>query len=149
MSNEQKNGMTDWRNNLNSFFEKPDTEETSRKRPEFDIFISEVVMPAFEDILKEMESHGRTVTIRSSGSSAAIIVHKGGEEEMTYRIQGRTFPNGVLPFAQIRFRERNGLKLLTVENMFRSGSPDYRLSDITREEIIQNFVENYTKRVQA
>jgi len=140
--------MTDWRKNLGSFFESSEEAEQEEEKPEFDQFIADIVIPAFEEILPELELHGRSVTIRSAASSAVLIVHNAGEEELMYRIQGRTFPNGVLPFAEIRFRERKGLRRITVESMFRSGSPDYVLSDITKQEIIENFVENYTKRVQ-
>ena len=68
---------------------------------------------------------------------------------MMYRIQGRTFPNAVLPYAEIRFRERKGLRYIRVESMFRSGSSNYRISDITKDEVIRNFVENYTSRVDG
>jgi hypothetical protein len=32
--------------------------------------------------------------------------------------------------------------------MFRSGIQDYTLADVTQEEIIADFIQNYTKRVQ-
>ncbi|MCK5849653.1 MAG: hypothetical protein KAH23_01965 [Kiritimatiellae bacterium] len=141
--------MTDWRANLNSFMGEADNIQQQGERPEFDQFISNVVIPAFDEIRSEMEQHGRIATIRTSPSAASVIVRNRGEEEIMYRIQGRIFPNGVLPFAEIRFRQRKGLKLITVESMFRSGTPDYSLSDITSQEIIENFVNNYTKRVQT
>ena len=141
--------MADWRKNLTDFFESSEEAEQQEERPEFDQFISDVVIPAFEEILPELEAHGRTVTVRSASSTAVLIVHNAGDEELMYRIQPRTFPNGVLPFAEIRFRERKGLRRITVESMFRSGTPDYRVSDITKDEIIENFVENYTKRVRS
>ena len=141
--------MADWRNNLAGFFEATEEAQQQEERPEFDQFISGVVLPAFEEIRPELEIHGRTVTIRSALSTAVLIVYNAGDEELMYRIQPRTFPNGVRPFAEVRFRERKGLRRITVESMFRSGSPDYRLSDIARKEVIDNFVENYTRRVKS
>ena len=142
--------MTDWRTNLNSFLGETDNTQQQDEKPEFDQFISNIVVPAFNEIQLEMEKHGRMVTIRISPSTASVLVRNhAGEEEITYRIQGRTFPNGVLPFAEIRCRQRNGLKLVTVESMFRSGTPEYSLDDVTSEEVIENFISNYTKRVQA
>ena len=83
----------------------------------------------------------------NTDSNATIQIQHRGEEELTYRIGARTLPTGELPVADIRFRERKGLRLLSIESMVRSGT-DYKLSDITTDDIIQHFVENYTKRVQ-
>ena len=63
-------------------------------------------------------------------------------------MRGRTFPTGVLPFAEIRFRQRKGLRFISVESMLRSGATPYKMADITREEVIQNFLDNYTRRVE-
>ena len=140
--------MADWRKDLNGFFEK--TEKKRREKAEgaeLIRFIHDITVPAFEDLRVELESHGREVTIRDSETSAAIIVYKKGDEEMTYRIQFRTYPDRVLPFAEIRAKERKGLRLVRFESMFRSGKPDYWISEGTREEIIRNFLEHYTRRV--
>jgi hypothetical protein len=107
----------------------------------------DVAVPAFGELAKELERHGRTVTIREAAESASILVQFKGEEEITYRLQGRMFPNGVLPFAEIRQRERKGLRLVRFESMLRSGAPDYVIDDIKPDEIIGNFLEHYTSRV--
>ena len=140
--------MADWRDNLDGFFSKAEAEEGQVKKPEFDLFITDVVLPAFEELRIEMEKHDRLAMIRQAESSANIIVYKSGEEEISYRVHARTLPTGVLPVSEIRCRERKGLKLVTVESMIRSGPQTYKLSEITSDDIIQNFVENYTKRVR-
>ena len=140
--------MADWRDNLNDFFDQTEETKQDEEKSEIAGFVSHVVIPAFEEIEMELARHGRYVNIRDTITSAVITVCKEGEEELMYRVQGRTFPNGVLPYAEIRFRERKGLRLLTTESMFRSGSQGYALGDITKEEVIQNFIENYTKRVE-
>ncbi|MFC1498414.1 hypothetical protein ACFLS1_08105 [Verrucomicrobiota bacterium] len=141
--------MTDWQSDLGKFFEKTDETKQQEEKLEMDGFVSNVVMPAFNAIEMELAQYGRYVNIRDTGTSAAITVfHKDGEEELMYRVQGRTFPNGVLPYAEIRFRERKGHRLLTVEAMFRTGNQGYLLADITKDEVIQHFISHYTKRVQ-
>lgn len=112
-------------------------------------FIRKIALPAFSELREELEKSGRDVTIRHSESTATIIVYGNGEEEITYRIQSRTFPNGILPYADIRFKERKGLKLIRAESMFRSGKPDYTLQDVTNEEIIRNFLKHYLPRLKA
>lgn len=142
--------MAEWRDKLNNFFEETQkAQQDAEKGSEMARFINDVAAPAFEQLREELQNHGRSVTIRNTVTSAAIIVQYGGEEELNYRIQGRTFPNGVLPFAEIRFKERKGLRLIRVESMFRSGSPDYRIEDVTADEIIQNFLQHYMRRADA
>lgn len=141
--------MTDWRENLNSFFENTEKAKQNEEGAELARFVADVALPAFEEIVGELQKHGREVVVRNAVTSAVLIVQYEGEEELTYRIQGRTFPNGVLPFAEVRFRERKGLKFIRIESMFRSGAADYALGDVTKEEIIRNFIENYTRRVKT
>ena len=140
--------MADWRSNLGRFFEEKQAEEENPERSAFSRFILEVVVPAFEEIGAELEKHDREVIIRSAQTSAALIVSRDGEEEMTYRVRGRTYPNGMLPFAELRFRERKGLRYIRVESAFRSGAQDYKLTDISQDEIIASFLDNYTRRVK-
>jgi choline/glycine/proline betaine transport protein len=141
--------MAEWKENLGNFFEKSDTRRREQERGSpFARFIAEVAVPAFDELRSELEKHGREVTIRKADKSAAIVVHYHGTEEMTYRLQARTFPNRELPFAEIRVHERKGLKLIRVENMLRSGPPDYDTADISKDEIIRNFLDNYIRRVR-
>ncbi len=140
--------MANWRQNLDSFFRDEEGKQQQEASP-LAAFIGRVALPALEDVAEELQAHGRAVKIRSTETSATIIVEHNGEEEMTYRIQGRTFPNQVLPYAQVRFRQRKGLRFITVESMIRRGNAQYGMSDITQEEVIQDFIDNYTRRVQA
>lgn len=110
-------------------------------------FIENVAIPAFAEISGELQKHDRQTNVRNSETSAAIMVYKGREEEFTYRLQGRTFPSGVMPYAEMRFRQRGGLRFITVEEMLRS-STDCSIRDITRDEVVQHFVRNYTTRVE-
>ena len=135
--------MADWKNNLGVFFAEQtkdlvDSEEMTLAR-----FIEAVVLPAFQEIAGEMSKYGRYVTQRHTDAAASIIVQHNGEEEIQYRIAGRSFPTRILPFTEIRFRQRGGNRRITVEGLIRSGS-DYEMSDITKDEIIQDFVKHYT-----
>lgn len=140
--------MSNWQNNLSSFFKETKKNDELEKKSEIETFISDVALPGFTEIAAELESHKRVVTIRSASSSIAIVISYDGEEELSYRIQGRMFPTGMLPYAEIRYRQRGGLKLVTVESLFRPGSQNYRTTDITKEEVIQHFIKNYTSHVK-
>jgi hypothetical protein len=141
--------MTDWRASLDQFFAKYEKPKEPREQAEFTKFLGEVVAPAFQQLREEMEKHGREVMTRKADASITIFILAGGEEELMYRIRGRQFPSGFLPYAEVRFTERKGLRKLTAESMFRSGTPTYKLQEITQDDIIRNFLDNYTRRVHA
>ncbi|MDP6523691.1 MAG: hypothetical protein QGI24_00070 [Kiritimatiellia bacterium] len=145
--------MADWRSDLSSVLNSTSTNPVQtrheREASQMSGFVREVALPAFSELREELEKSGRDVTIRHSESTATIIVYSSGEEEITYRIQSRTFPNGILPYADIRFKERKGLKLIRAESMVRSGEPDYKLQDVTKDEVIENFLKHYLPRLKA
>ncbi len=138
--------MSDWRDNLGSFLDTTERRKQEKARYGMAEFIRDIVAPAFEEIARELAKYERQITTRLTEASATLTVTHAGNEEIRYRVQGRTFPNGIRPFAEVRFRERKGLRLITVENMFRSGNSDYTLEDVTRDEVITNFIETYTSR---
>ena len=147
-TNQGKFHMADWRNSLDSFFAESDKNDQENEKTPFERFISDVAVPAFEELRKELEKHGRRVTIRESASSAVMTVFDGGNEEIMYRLQERSFPDRKLPYAQVRMRERGGLKLVTIEAMLRSGAPDYNTEDISSDEVINSILHHYTSRVK-
>jgi hypothetical protein len=142
--------MSDWRNDLSSFLKDTETKRrTKAEGSEAARFIAETAAPALEELRTELEKHGREATVRETDSSATIIVYLDGDEEITYRVQFRSYPDRVIPYAEIRVRERKGLRLVSFESMFRSGKPDYRMADISREEIIRHFLDHYRRRARA
>lgn len=141
--------MTNWRRNLNVFFAKKGETKVSPEGLELTEFLEKKAIPAFKEISSELEKYGRETTIRNTPSSATLVVCHSGEEEMMYRLHGRRLPNKVLPCAEVRFRERKGRRRITVESMFKSDSSDYVMTELTMEDVINNFLENYTQRVEA
>ncbi len=137
---------SDWRDSLGSFLSTAERRKQEKAGYGMAEFIRDVVAPAFEEISRELAKYDRQIATRQTEASATLTVTHAGNEEITYRVQGRTFPNGIRPFAEVRFRERKGLRLITVENMFRSGNSDYTLEDVTRDEVIANFIDTYTSR---
>jgi len=140
--------MTDWRKDLGSLLTNADEQKVQAQQSEIGRFIAEVGIPAMEQLTEELKAHGRHVNIRNAVTSAVMIVTFNGEEEVTYRLQGRTFPNGTLPFAEVRFRERKGLRLIRVESMLRSGTSEYAMEDLAVDDVIRNFLEHYRRCVQ-
>lgn len=140
--------MADWKNTLDSFFTDTEKADNEPKQTPFEMFIAEVAVPAFEELRPALEKHTRRVVIRSSSSSAVITVFDGTTEEIMYRLQERTLPDRRLPYAQVRMRERGGLRLVTVEAMLRQGNSDYHIEDLTREDVIASVLQHYMSRVK-
>lgn len=142
--------MESWRENLSSFFENSEKKSPTDKeaRSELAVFISDVVVPAFSEVSEELRQHGRETSVRSTDAAATILITCDGDEEMTYRVQGRMFPNGIRPFAEVRFRERKGHRYITIESMFRASKPTYAVSDLGKGEIIQDLLKHYMQRVR-
>jgi len=140
--------MADWKNNLGDFFRESEKPNTPEETSEIGRFIVNVAVPAFEEISREMSRYDRMASIRQTESSVSITVYKLGEEEFAYRITARTLPTRIVPAAEIRFRERKGRKLVTVENLIRTGWTDYSMADITKDDVIEDFIRHYTHRVE-
>jgi len=139
--------MAEWQQALDSFFVGSNQTQKETKLSPFEIFLAEVALPAFEELRPAFEKHNRTVTVRSTPSSAVITVHDGTTEEIMFRLQERTLPDRKLPYAQVRMRERGGLRLVTVEAMLRPGASDYQIEDITKEDVIQCVLKHYMSRI--
>ncbi len=140
--------MADWRNNMDSFFKENNETKKNKDITDFTRFVCDTAMPALKEIREQMEKHGRDVTIKETVSSLTARISYQGKDELIYGVYGRTFPNGVLPYAEVKFRERNGLKIAKVETMIRSGKPDYNMSDVAKDEVIESFLGHYMRVVK-
>jgi choline/glycine/proline betaine transport protein len=139
--------MADWQNDLGAFFEEKEQTHAEQERSEVERFLTDVAMPAYEQLRAELEKYGRDVSIRETANAAALIVQHEGADEFHYSLQGRTFPEGVLPFAVLVSRERKGIRMIRTESMLRSGS-DYALADITSDEVIAHFLTHYKRSIR-
>jgi len=140
--------MAQWQQALDHFFVDPDQPHKETKISPFEKFIADIALPAFEELRPAFEKHGRRVTVRNTPSSAVITVLDGTTEEIMFRLQERTLPDRKLPYAQVRMRERGGLRLVTVEAMLRPGASEYHIEDISKEDVIQSVLQHYMSRVK-
>ncbi len=140
--------MSNWQNSINDFFNKNNEETKNKDINDFTNFVKNTALPALREIRDQMEKHGREVVIRETVSSLTARIIYDGKEEFIYGVYGRLFPNGMLPYAEVKYRERNGLKITKVETMIRSGKPDYLMSDVTKNEVIENFLGHYMRVVK-
>lgn len=137
--------VDDWKKDLGTFLQDKRKDKKEERRQELEDFIRTVVVPAFEELKRELEKHSRAVSIRSAVTSASIKVEHGGEEEMTYWVQGLAFSDRTVPFPEIRYRERRGVRFVRTEGTFGSGAQKYSVADVSHEDIIRNFLSYYMR----
>ena len=140
--------MTDWENKLDKFFankevkEKETATKLSVTETEVPIFIEQVVMPAFRELRPALERHGREVAV-FGGQEPRIVIKYNGQEEFEYAIHIRVSPGHAVPVPKTRRRDKKDGKLFGAEGYLRSGTQDYSISEITKDEIIEHFLSDY------
>jgi hypothetical protein len=141
----------DWKEDLDSFLRQRATntvseeKEAERKKMEGKIFLASKVLPAFAELKAQLEKNGRMVTIYSGRDNVNIIVKNAGLEEFNYSIEMSPL-RGAPQTVEIITDRRTGKKL-NARGTLRSGSHDYSVSSITKDEIIQEAIRKYKDRV--
>ena len=142
--------MKNWKKILASFFEKQieekeDKEEKhSQQKLRVEKFYSTIVNPAFEELKSEFKKYGREVEVYTERRDfASIIVNFEGEEELDYSIEVMLSPGLAFPRPVIHYTEWASSRRLRAQGFLRQGIQDYDISDITKEEIIEHFLNEY------
>ena len=142
--------MKDWKKILASFFEKQKDEKEEKEvkhiheKLRVEKFYSTIVNPAFEELKSELKKHGRKVEAYTERRDfASIIVQFEGEEELDYSIEVMLYPGLAFPRPVIHYTEWSSSRRLRAEGLLRNGIQDYDISDITKEEIIEHFLNKY------
>ena len=134
----------DWRVELNGLLgERKRTTRAERENTLFQAFLARVVLPAFAQVGEELAKYGRETIVRETSAAASLTVRNGAEEEISFRVLRRSLPTAVIPYAEIRTRERRGLRIMKSEALFREGDAPYALEDVTTEDIIRVFMKCY------
>ena len=142
--------MKNWKNILASFFEKKEEEKGEKEKKQsheklrVEKFYSTIVNPAFEELKSEFKKYGREVAVYTERTDfASIIVQFESEEELDYSIEVMLFPGLAFPRPVIHYTEWASSRRIRVEGRLRLGIQNYDISDITRDEIIEHFLNEY------
>ena len=142
--------MRDWKKILASFLEKQKEEKgekeekRSQEKSRVEKFYSTIVNPAFEELKSELRKYGREVEVYTERKDfASIIVQFEGDEELDYSIEVMLYPGLAFPRPVIHYTEWASSRRLRVEGLLRTGIQDYDISDITIDEIIEHFLNQY------
>jgi hypothetical protein len=150
MNPARREQMKNWKKMLASFFEiqKEEKEKKEKKHSHEKLrveeFYSTIVNPAFEELKSELKKHGREVDVYTERRDyASIIVQFEGAEELDYSIEVMLYPGLAFPRPVVHFTEWASSRRLRVEGLLRAGIQDYDISDITIDEIIEHFLNEY------
>jgi hypothetical protein len=112
-------------------------------------FYSTIVNPALQELKSELERYGRDVDVYTERPDfASIIVNFEGEEELDYSIEVMISPVRVFPRPVIHYTEWASSRRLRVEGLLRKGRQEYDISDISKEEIIEHFLDEYKNYIE-
>ena len=121
----------------------------SHEKLRIEKFYSKIVNPAFKELKSELKRHGRDVEVYAERPDfASIIVNFEGEEELDYSIEVMISPVRVFPRPAIHYTEWASSRRLRVEGLLRKGRQDYDISDISKEEIIEHFLNEYKNYIE-
>lgn len=140
----------DWRVELNGLLgSRGRTTRAAQEDAFFQAFLARVVQPAFIQIGEELSKYGRESIIRETPAAAMLTVRNGEEEELSFRVLRRSLPTATVPYAEIRTRERRGLRITKSEALFRDGTNAYGLDDVTTDDVIRVFLKCYRSSFDA
>jgi len=137
--------MDDWKKQLHARFPKPpeqDHPDTAQQEALTARWLTEIVKPAFQALKVELEQEGRSLILQVGKLTASLdVVGPSGTFEFGYFIQMSVSPGQVLLPVRSYWYERRGMQY--DEPPLRSGGRPYPASDITSDEIIQDFLQYY------
>ncbi|MEO8393846.1 MAG: hypothetical protein ABI700_12715 [Chloroflexota bacterium] len=141
-----ENMTQDWQSDLDNFFAKLEDTETKtqlqqdkEQAGENIIFFKSVVMQAFNEVRAALELHGRQVMVHLGRDSASIVVRFNDVEELNYSIT----TSGLRVFPEIRSIDISSGKRILREGVFRDGTQDYSIADISKDELITHCLDAY------
>lgn len=141
----------DWRNRLASILAsrgrspaKAINTGVAAARQSLAAFIDKTVLPAFEDLVSELQRHGREAVIDRHSYYAMLLVKYRGEEEFRYVVRGRVYH--ALSFSIQQATKPRQPDHPTAEILARGGiARPFDIKQLSRAALIDDFLAEYAK----
>jgi choline/glycine/proline betaine transport protein len=145
----QQSGDGGWKRTLEELFEAVEAPGRAAPAdpPRVKRFIAEVVVPAFEEVARELQKHGRDVEVKFGDRKAQIQVLHDGEEEFFYAVEANPYRKRDVAFPLVPLRDAEG-RTYRAEARLRNRPLHEDVTDLTREEIIESFLREYGRRLR-
>ena len=134
--------MIDWRATLAAAFSNtPSTPPSVPADPQaVEQFLTATVIPAFGELAAELAKHGQQAEIRIDSTEARLRIPLAQQIAYTYCVKVRSEISGMQPYPEVHIG--SDLRYGVRSGHFRSNLA-YSITDITRDEIIHNFLLDY------
>ena len=110
----------------------------SEAAKEFEKWVEEIAVPAFEELISEMEKYGWKGNIKNLGLSLHVWFEGGYSLKISQEGTSR------YPSVETRQPLPDGKTLISPHVSIRSGGQDYGFSDISHEELLEWAVDIVT-----
>jgi len=111
MNTEETKKKPSWRLRYVNGAARSQNTRAEQEEATFQLFITNIVRPAFSEIAQRLAETGRTVNLQETRAACSLVVYDGTSEEMGFRITPLSLPTTVIPAIEIRMRERKGLRI--------------------------------------
>lgn len=140
--------MSDWKDDLKTLLAT--TEGAGRPKPAGPSrvrgFISEVVVPAFEEVATELQEYGRDVEVEHGDRTASIRILKDGREEYYYEVKVKAYRTRGFAFPVVPLRDPEG-KTYRAEIHLRDRALHQDVTNSTKEDLIRYFLHDYGRHL--
>lgn len=119
------------------------------RRSHVERFITETVLPAFEDVAEELRKQGYRVEVsRGDDERIQLSVAHGEETDFSYQIRPRAFAQPSFAFRDTTSDDSpEGRKYFRAEVYLREGGQDYDVMGWSRDEVIGDLLDQYEKHM--
>ncbi len=140
--------MSDWKRDLKMLLAAAEGEGRSKPEGPSRVrgFISDVVVPAFEELAGELQEHERDVEVEHSDRMASIRVMKDGKEEFYYEVKVKAYRNKGFAFPVAPLRDPEG-KTYRAEIHLRDRPLHQDVTNSTKEDLIRYFLHDYRRHL--
>ncbi len=148
--------MSDWRDRLRDIMEnvaptrseqEVRREKIESRRREIEHFIQNTVLPAFEEIRKELEKYGRRAEIVPGRYKARLEVYHNDLEEFSYVVRGDVYHRLSFAWPVQRSETEVDVARAVIQRPGGRGRA-FKLDEYTKDGIIEDFLVHYKDWVQ-
>jgi len=144
--------VAEWKKDLDNFFAErarktPEQQQLEARHAEAAKFFNRAVIPAFEDLGKELQKHGRTVRVMPEKDHVSFRVRHEDVEEYRCELRVRIGPRTVVPYVVRHFFDKKAKRHRRAEVPLREGPKLYTVSDFSKIDLLRFVVADYKKYV--
>lgn len=140
----------DWKRDLAQLFGYEESEvaraRKERKR-QVRSFISDVVVPAFEELARALQDYDRDVEVEYGDRDASIRVLHDGEEEFYYEVRVRSYRRRDFAFPVIPLRDAEG-QTYRAEAHLKDRPLHQDVTDCSKEDLIRYVLHEYQRHLK-